>query len=89
MNKLEGTLHLGMCNTSPLCIYSFSGTTNFINNSADHAGFGGAIYTLDNTVLSLSGTNNFINNYAGIVLAVWAWFSGGVYRNWCLDVLEG
>ena len=23
------------------------------------------------------------------VLVVWAWFSGGVYSNWCLDVLEG
>ena len=23
------------------------------------------------------------------VLVVWAWISGGVYRNWCLDVLEG
>ena len=42
---------------------SFSGTTNFINNLADHGGFGGTIY---NTVLSLSGTNNFINNYGGI-----------------------
>ena len=45
---------------------SFSGTTNFINNSADHGGYAGAIYTLDNTILSLSGTNNFINNYGGI-----------------------
>ena len=47
-------------------VLSFSGTTNFINNSADHGGYGGAIYTLDNTILSLSGTNNFINNYGGI-----------------------
>ena len=23
------------------------------------------------------------------ILVVWAWVSGGVYRNWCLDVLEG
>ena len=45
-------------------VFSFSGTTNFINNSA--YSIGGAIYTLDNTVLSLSGTNNFINNSAGI-----------------------
>ena len=22
-------------------------------------------------------------------LVVWAWISGGVYRNWCLDALEG
>ena len=23
------------------------------------------------------------------ILVVWAWASGGVYRNWCLDALEG
>ena len=23
------------------------------------------------------------------ILQTWAWVSGGVYRNWCLDVLEG
>ena len=23
------------------------------------------------------------------MLHMWAWFSGGVYRNWCLDALEG
>ena len=23
------------------------------------------------------------------ILVVWAWVSGGVYRNWCLDALEG
>ena len=23
------------------------------------------------------------------VLFFWAWFTGGVYRNWCLDALEG
>ena len=23
------------------------------------------------------------------VLFIWAWFTGGVYRNWCLDALEG
>ena len=23
------------------------------------------------------------------ILVVWAWLSGGVYRNWCLDALEG
>ena len=23
------------------------------------------------------------------LLHMWAWFSGGVYRNWCLDALEG
>ena len=23
------------------------------------------------------------------VLQLWAWVSGGVYRNWCLDLLEG
>ena len=44
-------------------VLSFSGTTNFINNSAIH---GGAINVVDNSVLSLSGTNNFINNSAGV-----------------------
>ena len=23
------------------------------------------------------------------ILQLWAWVSGGVYRNWCLNVLEG
>ena len=23
------------------------------------------------------------------ILVVWAWVSGGVYKNWCLDALEG
>ena len=23
------------------------------------------------------------------ILQLWAWVSGGVYRNWCLDALEG
>ena len=23
------------------------------------------------------------------VLVVWAWMTGGVYKNWCLDALEG
>ena len=23
------------------------------------------------------------------ILQMWAWISGGVYRNWCLDALEG
>ena len=44
-------------------VLSFSGTNNFINNSAI---WGGAIYTSNNTVLSFSGTNNFINNSAVI-----------------------
>ena len=43
-------------------ILSFSGTSNFINNSADN---GGAIYT-GNTVLSFNGTDNFINNSASV-----------------------
>ena len=42
-------------------VLSFSGTNNFIKNSAI---WGGAIYTSNNTVLNLSGTNNFINNSA-------------------------
>ena len=44
-------------------VLSFSGTNNFINNSAI---WGGAIYTSNNTLLSFSGTNNFINNSAVI-----------------------
>ena len=23
------------------------------------------------------------------ILQLWAWFSGGVYKNWCLDILDG
>ena len=23
------------------------------------------------------------------ILQLWAWVSGGVYKNWCLDALEG
>ena len=43
----------------------FSGTNNFINNSAHSPtgrGCGGAIYAIVNTSLSFTGTNNFINN---------------------------
>ena len=40
---------------------NFSGTNNFIKNSAKH---GGAVCT-KNTALSLSGTNSFIKNSAG------------------------
>ena len=46
---------------------SFNGTSNFIGNwagCADYPGYGGAIFTLRNTVLSFSGTTNFINNSA-------------------------
>ena len=24
-----------------------------------------------------------------VILQMWAWVSGGVYKNWCLDALEG
>ena len=41
---------------------SFSGTNNFINNSAGIDG--GAILAYENSVLHFSGTNNFINNSA-------------------------
>ena len=41
-------------------VLSFTGTSNFVNNSAY---LGGAIFT-DNTVLSFNGINNFINNVA-------------------------
>ena len=43
-------------------VLNFSGTNNFINNSAD--GTGGAIYAYENTVLSFRGTTNFTNNTA-------------------------
>ena len=44
-------------------VLSFSGTTNFINNSA--TGLGGAIYA-ESTVLSFSGATHFFNNSAPI-----------------------
>ena len=54
-------------------VVKFSGTSNFINNSADVGGggggaistLGGAISTLGGTVLNFTGTNNFTNNSAG------------------------
>ena len=42
-------------------VLSFSGTSNFINNSADS---GGAIYALGNTVLRFNGINSFMHNCA-------------------------
>ena len=42
---------------------SFTGTTNFINNSA---AYGGAIVAECSTSLSLTGTSNFINNSAAV-----------------------
>ena len=52
-------------------VLRFSGTNNFINNSADG---GGVILAYENTVLSFSGTSHFINNSAiggggGVILA--------------------
>ena len=44
-------------------VLSFSGTSNFICNSAGDGG-GGAIYTSYYTVLNFNGTSNFINNSA-------------------------
>ena len=41
---------------------TFTGNTTFLDNSAT---FGGAIFTIGNTVLSFCGSNNFINNFAG------------------------
>ena len=40
---------------------SFTGTSNFINNSAQH-GRCGVIYAYNNTLLSFNGTSNFIGN---------------------------
>ena len=51
-------------------VLSFSGTSNFIRNSAYNGG-AGAIYASD-TVLSFSGTNNFTDNVASAI-----WTSGG------------
>ena len=46
-------------------IINFNGTSNFINNSANHLGLGGgAILTYDNTIINFNGTSNFINNSA-------------------------
>ena len=71
---LDNSASLGQCSgplgggfggaifTSDNTVLSFSGTNNFINNSAVDGG--GAIFTSPNTVLSFSGTNNFINNSA-------------------------
>jgi len=56
----------------------FTGNTTFLDNSAmfRHCPFGGsafgggAIVTLNHTVLSFSGTTNFINNSADQVVLV-------------------
>ena len=48
--------------TSGNTVLSFSGTNNFINNSAGD--YGGAIYTYGNAELSFNGASNFFNNSA-------------------------
>ena len=58
---LYGNGHGGAIYTSDT-VLRFSGTNNFINNTADG---GGVILANNNTVLSFSGTNNFIDNSAG------------------------
>ena len=73
----DGTAGIIHCSCSSCCrgpggaisafysaVLSFSGTTNFINNST--YGEGGAIWTSDNTVLSFSGNSSFINNSAAV-----------------------
>ena len=40
-------------------VFTFNGTNNFINNSADN---GGTIFAVINISLSFIGTNNFSNN---------------------------
>ena len=45
-------------------------------------------------VFAFNHQRNFSINLLAIVagagiLQLWAWVSGGVYKNWCLDVLEG
>ena len=47
----------------------FSGTNNFINNSAE---YGGAVETYQIDMLTFNGTNNFINNMAGAGGAIYA-----------------
>ena len=51
---------------------SFTGTSNFINNSA-HRGCGGAIHAYNNTLLSFNGTSNFIKNSAANGSAIYAY----------------
>ena len=48
-------------------VLNFSGTSNFLNNSAGGDSRGGAIWVSENTVLNLSRTNNFNNNTGGFV----------------------
>ena len=60
----------GAIHASGNVVLSFSGTTNFINNSAHK---GGGLFAVENVVLSFSGTSNFINNIAhkgGALLAL-------------------
>ena len=52
---------------------SFSGTSNFISNSA--ADYGGAIFAGYKTSLSFNGTSNFINNSANLGGAIFAEYS--------------
>ena len=66
-------------------VLSFSGTSNFIGNSAGDGGGGGAIYGSYNTVLNLNGTSNFINNSAYLGGAIYTGinskmtFNGTIY----------
>ena len=48
-------------------VFSFSGNSHFIGNSApsDFGGYGGAIYASTDTSMSFTGVSNFSNNLAG------------------------
>ena len=62
-------------------LLSFSGTNNFISNSARNVGAdaGGAIYAYSNAVLSFNGSNYFISNSAD--------YSGGAIQKSGTSVL--
>ena len=70
-NRACGSILLGGAIIAVSSNLTFTGNTTFLGNSATSRQFpfdgfgGGAIITLNNTVLSFSGTNNFINNSAG------------------------
>ena len=54
---------------------SFSGTSNFINNSASNESRGGAIYVKYYTEVSFSGTNNFTTTQQVLAVATLCPFS--------------
>ena len=66
-NKACGNIVLGGAIIALSSSLTFTGNTRFLDNGAAFGGStvgGGAILTLNHTVLSFSGTTNFINNLA-------------------------